>query len=446
MKSPIILGIDLTTADAPTLAILGNAEMLAINQDPLGIQGRRVAVQQPANTTLGTTVTTLDSVAVLAPCDAADPTQTWTYVNETSTTRNLLFIAPCTAGNLFQVWNVSSGASGGLLHNVGTGECVDASVGSGDPAMLGSCASGPDLPANQTWRWDPSTNHLSGGSGDAFCLASDNFEGPDVELAACKTPGKFDSDQQFLHSAGGLLYAQLPTYGQYSMCLTAAAWPSGGRLATVATAAPLCLYPYYREEGGWLGVECSDKAHNGFFTITQGGDGAVALKTPTGPFLAYNMQEGASGPWPHTRYIMNGGPTDLAIDLPGLLSPAGTRIQASDTTGIINDDLVGNVTLGGTFCLALRTAGMLETWVVPLAGGAWAAALVNRSPSPASMTLTWADLRAWAPQGYSVPDTTGLAVRDVWAGTAEGVHTGSYTGPPVPAHGVSLLTLAPPPA
>jgi alpha-galactosidase len=40
MKSPIILGLDLTTLDPDTLALLANAEVLAINQDALGIQVR----------------------------------------------------------------------------------------------------------------------------------------------------------------------------------------------------------------------------------------------------------------------------------------------------------------------------------------------------------------------------------------------------------------------
>jgi hypothetical protein len=427
------------------------------------MQGRRVAVVEPPNTTLGTAYTTLDSVAVLAPCSASDLLQTWRYINETSTTPNLLFIMPCAAGDAFQTWNVSEAAGGGTLHNVGASLCVDASLGTGDPAMLGVCATGGNPPPAQTWLWNASTNHISGGAGGVTCLASDNFEGPDVELAACKTPGKFDSDQQFLLGPAGQLYAQLPTYGQYTMCLTAAPWPAGGRLATTlapplptpssinaaavaATAAPadVCLYPYYREEGGWMGVSCEDKAHNGFFTLGAGqATGTTTFKSPSA-FMAYNMQTGASGPWPSTRYVMNGGPTDFTVDVAALFSPTGTSIQAADTAGIINDNLIGNVTHGGEYCLTLRTAGMLETWTVPLAGGRWAAALVNRSPAPAAMTLWWADLNAWAPQGYAVANTARFEVQDVWLSTSEGVYAGSYTGTaPVPAHGVTLLMLSP---
>jgi alpha-galactosidase len=39
LKAPLIIGCDLATASAETLSILGNQGLIAINQDPLGIQG-----------------------------------------------------------------------------------------------------------------------------------------------------------------------------------------------------------------------------------------------------------------------------------------------------------------------------------------------------------------------------------------------------------------------
>jgi alpha-galactosidase len=44
MKSPLIIGCDLTTVTNETLTILTNSEVIAVNQDPLGIQGHRVNV------------------------------------------------------------------------------------------------------------------------------------------------------------------------------------------------------------------------------------------------------------------------------------------------------------------------------------------------------------------------------------------------------------------
>ena len=43
VKSPLILGNDLRNISADTLAILTNDEVIAINQDPLGVQGHQVA-------------------------------------------------------------------------------------------------------------------------------------------------------------------------------------------------------------------------------------------------------------------------------------------------------------------------------------------------------------------------------------------------------------------
>ena len=42
VKSPLILGNDLRNMTADTLHVLTNAEVIALNQDPLGIQGHRV--------------------------------------------------------------------------------------------------------------------------------------------------------------------------------------------------------------------------------------------------------------------------------------------------------------------------------------------------------------------------------------------------------------------
>lgn len=39
MKAPLLIGTDLTNASEATLAILGNAEAIAVNQDALGVQG-----------------------------------------------------------------------------------------------------------------------------------------------------------------------------------------------------------------------------------------------------------------------------------------------------------------------------------------------------------------------------------------------------------------------
>ncbi len=42
-KAPLIIGCDVTKMSAATLSTLTNPEVIAVNQDPLGIQGKKVA-------------------------------------------------------------------------------------------------------------------------------------------------------------------------------------------------------------------------------------------------------------------------------------------------------------------------------------------------------------------------------------------------------------------
>jgi alpha-galactosidase len=42
MKSPLLIGCDLTKISNSSLAIISNAEVIALNQDSKGVQGRRV--------------------------------------------------------------------------------------------------------------------------------------------------------------------------------------------------------------------------------------------------------------------------------------------------------------------------------------------------------------------------------------------------------------------
>ena len=44
-KAPLIIGCDVTKINTTVLSILTNREVIAVNQDPLGIQGKQVAVE-----------------------------------------------------------------------------------------------------------------------------------------------------------------------------------------------------------------------------------------------------------------------------------------------------------------------------------------------------------------------------------------------------------------
>lgn len=43
LKAPLLIGCDLNKVSSDTLKILGNSEIIAINQDELGIQGDRIS-------------------------------------------------------------------------------------------------------------------------------------------------------------------------------------------------------------------------------------------------------------------------------------------------------------------------------------------------------------------------------------------------------------------
>ncbi|KAL4483250.1 hypothetical protein ABPG74_019276 [Tetrahymena malaccensis] len=62
LKAPLLIGCDVNNMSADTLRILSNKEIIAINQDPLGIQGRRVLKTDQYQLWVGTIV---DGIAVI---------------------------------------------------------------------------------------------------------------------------------------------------------------------------------------------------------------------------------------------------------------------------------------------------------------------------------------------------------------------------------------------
>ena len=47
-KSPLIVGCDVTNMSPTTLSILTNPEVIAVNQDPLGVQGKKIVLAPSA--------------------------------------------------------------------------------------------------------------------------------------------------------------------------------------------------------------------------------------------------------------------------------------------------------------------------------------------------------------------------------------------------------------
>lgn len=99
-KAPLIVGCDVTNMTADTIAILTNPEVIAVNQDPLGIQGRKMMTTSSQSPNVSGLVL-LDSCQ-LTP--GVDPKRSqWTYNPQDGSIRSVfdgrcLSISHCQQG------------------------------------------------------------------------------------------------------------------------------------------------------------------------------------------------------------------------------------------------------------------------------------------------------------------------------------------------------------
>jgi hypothetical protein len=152
-KAPLLIGADITNISSDILAILTAPEVIAVNQDSLGVQGHRVAV---------THTMAPSSRIVVTDCDRADaaPFQKWKYDTASGRITQLRYglcldIASCN-------------------HNY----CAD--------LLLWKCHRGCDAGSNEEWNWDisnPDTPIRSRMNGK--CLDITDSLGPDVAVWTC---------------------------------------------------------------------------------------------------------------------------------------------------------------------------------------------------------------------------------------------------------------------
>ena len=86
-KAPLIIGCDVTKMSPATLSTLTNAEVIAVNQDPLGVQGKKVAFasSQSPNASSGVCVSNNTS-----PSSSFDPRRRqWTYNSQDGSIRSV---------------------------------------------------------------------------------------------------------------------------------------------------------------------------------------------------------------------------------------------------------------------------------------------------------------------------------------------------------------------
>jgi len=104
-KAPLLIGSDIRNMSAATLRILSNPEVIAVNQDPLGVQGKKVAFasSQYSNTS---------SNVIISNCSTnIDPRRLqWKYNDDDGSIRSIyngqcLSIESCNTGRANVVVN-----------------------------------------------------------------------------------------------------------------------------------------------------------------------------------------------------------------------------------------------------------------------------------------------------------------------------------------------------
>lgn len=170
MKSPLILGTNLTRLSPSQLAIVGNAAVIAVNQDALGVQGRKLAVDgAPTPRFVGLARCDTDPAAsagyngVSAASLAWAPqpfagNASWVSLLNVQTGRCLAvgayynyatapLLLPCNGSDLSQAWLLPTGAVrlGGLLSAAALVAGAPAALTVGDSTLY-AAAHGPDMP------------------------------------------------------------------------------------------------------------------------------------------------------------------------------------------------------------------------------------------------------------------------------------------------------------
>eukprot|EP01043_Picozoa_sp_COSAG02_P005022 COSAG02_NODE_134_length_34593_cov_43.594886_8_plen_561_part_00 len=111
LKGALLLGNDFTKMSNATLSIVTNHHVIGINQDPLGVQARRVAVTAPPATDSTSPICAAEGTTVAGsdvPCD------------------NVVSAAKCNATNRLQKWSFNETADGRIftVDSVGTHWCL----------------------------------------------------------------------------------------------------------------------------------------------------------------------------------------------------------------------------------------------------------------------------------------------------------------------------------
>ncbi|UJR16260.1 hypothetical protein I4U23_003168 [Adineta vaga] len=159
-KSPLLIGCDVSRMSAATLSTLTNPEVIAINQDPLGVQGRKVAF---ASSKLPHSVTDIivSNCSSLAAKNGVESFE-WTYIRQDGSIRSLL------NGKCLSIENCSTTDVANIV-------LIECQINDPQAQCQGK---------NQQWTVDTTQQTITSQM-DGKCLDVFNFVGPNIDAYTC---------------------------------------------------------------------------------------------------------------------------------------------------------------------------------------------------------------------------------------------------------------------
>jgi len=176
VKAPLIIGCDMTNMDNDTFYILSNEEVIAVSQDPLGVQGHMLSApslrQEPV------------TPVIVAPCNTSSYLQQWAYSNNQIVNKNgkclsvigcsvsddtTLQLVECDAKDECQgsYWNYDASSQTFTTFN-NSNMCLE--VWDFEVSVdIYSCNGG----TNQKWTLNPNDSSIRNGDGSNLCLSVD---------------------------------------------------------------------------------------------------------------------------------------------------------------------------------------------------------------------------------------------------------------------------------
>ena len=196
MKAPLLLGTDVTNMTAETLATLTNPEVIAVNQDPLGIQARLVTANESAT---GTNRRAPDSDGQVGIEHAAAE---WAWA------------MAATEHTPDDGWTLETN---GALKHAPDGLCLTAQTPGGNlqPLMLQGCAT-PGTPTANLQAWTlASDGNLRLKDRPQECLALWGGAGPGLVIYSCNA-----GDNEVFTLTAGTVCSKTKAAPHRTLCLT----------------------------------------------------------------------------------------------------------------------------------------------------------------------------------------------------------------------------------